>query len=131
MKIRFIDPKVHALLDYSVAGLLVVAPFVPGLLGGSVAALWISLAAGVGLLCYSLLTAYSAGARKAISYRLHLGLDAAAAVGLLAMPVIFGFGGAARAFFWVVGAAVIAVVATSKLEQEPALSPAANDADAA
>ena len=110
---RFIRPKIHGILDYTVAVALIAAPFVLGFASVIPAAV-ISLAGGVGLLLYSLVTDYSAGVRSLISFRLHLILDAVAAVALVAAPFLFGFAGIAAAFFWTVGVAVLAVVAASQ-----------------
>lgn len=121
MNIRFINPKLHAVLDYAVAAALIAVPLIAGFSAESAAATWISVAAGVGLLGYSLVTGYSAGARKLISFRAHLVLDAAAAVALLVVPLAVGFHGVPRLFYWAVGAAVIVVVfATRVAESEGA-----------
>jgi len=113
---RFISPRIHGILDYSVAGALIGAPWVLDLGATSAVAAVLSVAAGVALTVYSLLTDYSAGLRRWIPWRTHLTLDAAAAVALLAAPFLFGFGGLARAFFATVAVAVLAVVATSQVE---------------
>ena len=114
---KFISPKVHGALDYSVASVLIGAPFVLRFSDVSVAAAAISVAAGIGLVVYSLLTAYSAGVRALIPFRVHLVLDASAAVALLAVPFLFGFAGTARAFYLVIGIAVLAVVACTRVEE--------------
>jgi hypothetical protein len=117
---RFISPRVHGVLDYTVAAALIGVPLLLGFAASSVAAAAISIAAGVGLAGYSLLTDYSAGIRELIPWRVHLALDAAAAVALLVTPFVFGFGGVARGFYVTVAVAVLAVVATSRLETDGA-----------
>ena len=67
----------------------------------------------INLLAYSLLTDYSIGARRLISMRAHLVLDAVAALALIAAPLALGFGGVPRAFYFTVGIAVLLVVAVS------------------
>ncbi len=114
---KFISPKVHGALDYSVAAVLVGAPFVLRFSDVSVPAAVIAVAAGIGLFVYSLLTAYSAGVRALIPFRVHLVLDASAAVVLLVVPFLFGFAGTARAFYLVIGSAVLAVVACTRVEE--------------
>ena len=115
---RFISPRVHGVLDYAVAGALIIAPLALGFAASSVASAAISVVAGLGLVVYSLLTDYSAGVRRVIPWRLHLTLDAVAAVALLAAPFVLGFGGIARVFYVVVAVAVLAVVATSQLDAD-------------
>src|SRR5215813_639393 len=93
---RFISPRVHGVLDYTVATVLIGAPLVLNFAASSVAAAILSIAAGIGLTAYSLFTNYSAGLRHLIPWRVHLMLDAVAAVALLAAPFLLGFGGVAR-----------------------------------
>ena len=116
---RFISPRIHGVLDYAVAGVLIIAPLVLDFAATSPASAAISVAAGLGLVVYSLLTDYSAGIRSVIPWRLHLTLDAVAAVALLAAPFLLGFGGVARAFYVVIAVAVLAVVATSQTDASP------------
>jgi len=115
---RFISPRFHGFLDYSVAGALICVPVLLGFAAYSMPAAVISVAAGIGLVAYSLLTDYSAGIRNLISWRMHLTLDAIAAVALLAAPFLLEFGGFARGFYVTVGIAVLAVVATTQLETD-------------
>src|SRR5215813_12919518 len=100
---KFISPKLHGILDYSVAIVLIVAPVVLRFSDVSVAAAVISAVAGIGLVIYSLLTAYSGGVRALIPFRVHLVLDALAAVALLVVPFLLGFAGTPRAFYIVIG----------------------------
>ena len=113
---KFISPKLHGILDYSVAIVLIVAPVVLRFSDVSVAAAVISAVAGIGLVIYSLLTAYSGGVRALIPFRVHLVLDALAAVALLVVPFLLGFAGTPREFYIVIGAAVLAVVACTRVE---------------
>jgi len=111
---RFISPRVHGALDYAVAAALVGAPLAPGFAAESAVAVAISIAAGIALAAYSLLTDYSAGLRRWIPWRVHLALDSIAALALLGAPFAFGFGGVPRAFFVAVAVAVLGVVAASQ-----------------
>ncbi len=115
---RFISPRVHGVLDYAVAAALIGVPLVLDFAASSPLAAVLSIAAGIGLFVYSLLTAYPGGLRSLIPWRVHLTLDAVAAVALLAAPFVFGFGGAARVFYVIIAVAVLAVVATTQLEVE-------------
>lgn len=130
---RFISPRLHGLLDYAVAGALISVPLLLDFAASSLAAAVISVAAGIGLTLYSLLTDYSAGIRKLIPWRVHLTLDAVAAVALLAAPFVLGFGGVARGFYLTVAIAVLTVVATTQLntnvrDETTSRSPAARTA---
>jgi hypothetical protein len=115
---RFISPRLHGVLDYAVAAALIGVPLVLEFAASSVVAAALSIAAGIGLTIYSLLTDYSAGLRSLIPWRVHLTLDAVAAVVLLAAPFLFGFGGVARGFYVTVAIAVLAVVAVSRLDAD-------------
>ena len=117
---RFISQRIHGILDYSVAAALIGAPFLFDFAASSMPAAVISIASGIGLVVYSLLTGYSAGLRDLISWRAHLTLDAVAALALLVAPFAFGFGGIARVFYVGVALAVLVVVATSELEADDA-----------
>lgn len=117
---RFISPRIHGFLDYAVAGALITAPLLLDFAATSVAAAAMSIAAGIGLVVYSLLTDYSAGVRNLISWKAHLTLDAVAAVAMLAAPFVFGFEGIARGFYLSVAIAVLAVVATTQLQTDGA-----------
>jgi hypothetical protein len=121
---RFISPRIHGILDYAVAAALIAVPFVLDFAASSLIAAVLSVAAGVGLAVYSLLTDYSAGVRDLIPWRVHLTLDAVAAGVLLAAPFVFGFGGIPRAFYVTVAVAVLAVVATTQLETHASPEPA-------
>jgi hypothetical protein len=106
------------MLDYAVAAALIAVPLVLDFVASSLIAAVLSVAAGVGLTVYSLLTDYSAGVRDLIPWRVHLTLDAVAAVVLLTAPFVFGFGGIVRGFYVSVAIAVLAVVATTRLDAD-------------
>lgn len=115
--IRFIPLNLHGILDYAVAATLIAAPFVLDFAMVSPFAHWFSIVAGAGLVAYSLLTDYSLSARAVISFRIHLALDFIAGAAFVVAPFAAGFDGAVRWFYLVVGAAVMAVVLTSKLDK--------------
>ena len=104
---RFINDKIHGVIDYLAAIALVVAPF---LLGFSGTALILSVAAGAALFAYSLLTSYSLSARKAIPFGVHLVIDFIAGIAFVAAPLVLGFTGLVATYFYVMGGAVILVV---------------------
>lgn len=113
MKFQFLSPKFHGLLDYAAAGGLIVLPFLLNLGADSALALWFSVAAGFGLIGYSLLTDYTFSAASVFSYNTHLALDLAAAGAFVAAPFLFGFGALATGYYIVMALGVIAVVAVS------------------
>lgn len=116
MKFRFLTPTIHGLLDYAAAAGLIVLPFVLNLGATSSAALYLSVAGGVGLIAYSLVTDYTFGAFNVLSFRLHLVLDLLAAVAFIVAPFIFGWSGLVFAYYWVMAAGVLIVVALSNTD---------------
>jgi hypothetical protein len=115
---KFISPKVHGVLDYAVAIVLLGAPLFLRFSDESLAAAVIAVCAGIGLVVYSLLTDYSAGLRAVIPFRLHLVFDASAAVAFLVAPFVLGFVGTVRAFYLVIGIAVLVVVACTRIQED-------------
>ena len=113
MTFRFLTPRLHGLLDYAAAAGLIVLPFLLDLAASSPLAHWLSVAAGVGLVAYSLLTDYAFGVFRVLPFRVHLALDLSAAVAFLAAPFLFGWSGLVLGYYLVMGAAVVAVVAVT------------------
>jgi hypothetical protein len=71
MQIRFVTKPVHAyLIDYPVAIVLIVAPFVLKLGQGGSAAIWLSVVAGVAALMLAAMTDHPTGVVKLIPYSL-------------------------------------------------------------
>ncbi len=92
---RFITPLLHGMLDYVVAIVLVTFPAVLGSeFSGAVAdpawltAATLSISIGVILFLYSLLTAYPDGLVRVIPFKVHLAIDAIAALALIALPFV-------------------------------------------
>lgn len=110
MKLQFLNPTLHGILDYLAAGALIVLPF---LLGFDGIELWLSVAGGAGLILYSLITDYQFGLAKLIPYNLHLVCDVSAGLALLIAPFILGFGPAATIYYPIMAIGVFAVVAVS------------------
>lgn len=108
MKLQFLTPTLHGMLDYLAAGALIVLPFLLGFQGFE---LWLSVAGGAGLILYSLITDYRFGVVKLLSFDVHLLLDLAAAVAFIVAPFALGFGFLAAIYYPVMAAGVIAVVA--------------------
>ena len=116
MNYRFLPQSIHGILDYAVAVTLIAAPFILDFRADSEFAHWLSVAAGAELFVYSLLTDYSVGALAAIPFKAHLALDAIAGVLFVVLALAAGFETVTAAFYGVIGAAVLAVVAVTKLE---------------
>lgn len=113
MKIRFINPTLHGLLDYAAAATLVVLPFVLNLGAYGTIEQWLSVAGGFSLILYSLITDYAFSAARLVSFRTHLILDLAAAAAFLAAPVVFGFAGLPAGYYIAMAIGVVLVVALS------------------
>lgn len=111
MKLRFLSPTLHGLLDYLAAGALIVLPMLLGLSG---VGLWLSVAGGAGLIGYSLLTDYPLGRVKLVPFNLHLMLDLGAAIAFVVAPFILGFDEFTSAYYFVMAAGVVAVVVFSQ-----------------
>jgi len=120
---RFLPQKIHGFLDYAVAATLIVVPFILNFAQDSALAHWLSVAAGLGLFVYSLLTDYSTGVLSAITIRQHLALDFVAGALFVVLSLIGIFTTEAALFYGVIGAAVLAVVFATELE--PSSNPAA------
>ncbi len=87
---RFMNTRMHGMADYLVGIILILAPYLLGFADGT-AAQYVSQILGVGALVYSLLTDYELGAMRVIPMPVHLGLDFASGLLLLASPWLFGF----------------------------------------
>ena len=111
MKIRFISPQIHGILDYVASVNLIVFPFVLDLGATSAIALWLSVGAGVGLFIYSLFTDYAFSVANALPFKLHLALDVAAGAVFIAAIFVLGFEGLVAAYYAVMAIGVFALVA--------------------
>lgn len=104
---RFIPSAFHGFLDYAVALTLIAGPFVLGFEG---VATYLSVAGGLGLFLYSLITDYSTSVQNILPFGVHLAIDFVAAIVLLVAPFVFGFTGLTQLFYQGIGAAVAIVV---------------------
>ncbi len=87
---QIIPTRIHGIIDYLTAALLVATPLLLGLEG---AARWVLIGAGLAALAYSLLTDYELGLLPVLSMPAHLAVDMALGLFLIASPWIFGFAG--------------------------------------
>lgn len=122
MPLRFVSRSIHAWLDYPVALALMTLPFILGLGQSNPAALWLSVVAGAAAFILTLLTDHQFGVLKVVPYPVHLAVDLMVGLVFLAAPVLFGFTGLDAAFYWINGAAVVAVIALHRPERRVSLA---------
>jgi hypothetical protein len=119
---RFIPTRVHGLLDYVTAGVLIVAPSMLGFRKNG-AQTWLPMALGVSTIGYSLVTDYELGLFKIIPMPMHLALDAANGALLAASPWLFGFAEEVSAPHLGLGLFEILVTASSQTTPARAIAP--------
>ena len=119
---RFIPTRVHGVLDYLTAGVLIAAPSLLGFRKSGVQT-WLPIALGVGTIGYSLLTDYELGLFKVIPMPMHLALDAANGALLAASPWLFGFAEEVSAPHLGLGLFEIVVTASSQATPVRAVDP--------
>jgi len=108
MAFRFITKSIHAyLIDYPVAIILLVAPFVLKLGQSGPVAMWLSVITGVAALMLPLLTDHPTGIIKIIPYPIHLWVDRAVGIVFLAAVFAFDFTGIDGWYYGVLGVAVL------------------------
>jgi len=108
--VRFVSGSLHGMLDYAAAFVLITVPLMLNFQATSPLALWLSVAAGVLLVVYSLVTDYGLSLVKWIPFSTHLILDAIAGIAFIIAPFLFGFEGLIRWFYLVNGAIVLLLV---------------------
>ena len=116
MNAKILNPTWHGALDYLAATGLILLPLLLGLEQYGPQAKWLSIAGGVGLVGYSLLTDYGMGALRVIPLRLHLAFDLAAAAVFAVAPFVFGWQGLAMAYYVTMAVAVVIVVLLTNVE---------------
>ena len=107
-----IPTKLHGIIDYLVAVILIAAPFILGFADGGPAQ-YATIGLGVFVVAYSMLTDYELGAVRLFSFPAHLVLDVVFALALIASPWLFSF---STLIWWphvLFGTAALAVVALS------------------
>ncbi|WP_134496762.1 SPW repeat protein [Microvirga pakistanensis] len=87
---RFVSTRIHGVMDYLVGLLLTVVPYLLGFADGS-AAQWIPIILGVAILGMALMTDFELSVVRLIPMPVHLGIDVAGGLLLLASPWLFGF----------------------------------------
>lgn len=113
---RFVSKTIHAWLDYPVALALIILPFALGLGTSHPLALVIAPVVGVAAFLLTVFTDHQFGLVRVLPYRFHLAVDLAVGLLFLVLPLSLGFSGLDAAFYFLNGAAVVAVIALSKPE---------------
>jgi len=123
---RFLPTRIHGVIDYLSAVLLVAAPFVFGFADGG-AAQWLPIGLGAAVIGYSLLTDYELGAWPRIAMSGHLAIDGGLGLLLAASPWLFGFAGQVYLPHLLFGlfAVVMSLVTETEVRGHPAQATAA------
>jgi len=110
----FLSPFLHGVVEYVAGILFIAAPFLFGF--ESDAATAASIIIGIGILVVAASSEGPAGLAKVIPVGIHVVLDFAVVVVLIAAPFLFGFSdeGAPTAFFIVVGVAHLLVTIATR-----------------
>jgi hypothetical protein len=121
----FIPPLVHGILDYPLAAVLIVLPFVLDFDDG--AAKWIAVAFGIAAAVLAVGTAWPTGIVRVIPPLLHGYADVAVTVALIVLPFIVGFSShtTALVFYVVVGAAGLLATLATRFEPRTRVEAAA------
>ena len=127
MSFRIITSRVHGLLDYMSAIVLILAPSVLEFNEVSPYAYWLSVIAGVILILYSLMTDYDFSIGILIPLKTHLVIDFSAGVLFILWPFIFDFTGLALAYYLVMGFGILLVVGLTQSDEESQLNQSAQD----
>lgn len=114
---RFMNKFLHAYLDYPVALGLIAMPFVLGLGAVNPLAFWLSLVTGIAALILTIFTDHHLGVVRVLPYKLHLSVDFLVCAAFVAAPFVFGFAGVEAAYYWVLGATVLVVVAADNTQE--------------
>lgn len=88
---RSISTRMHGVFDYLIGAYLVLMPFLFGYataIGGPET--WLSIAGGLSIICYSLLTNYELGVIRRLDMRAHLWLDGLVGFTLLVSTLYVG-----------------------------------------
>jgi hypothetical protein len=110
--------RVHGIIDYAVAALLIVAPWLLGFADHRTATA-VTVGFGVVALLYSLFTDYELGLVRRLPMRVHLLIDVVWGLGLIASPWVFGFAGRVAWPHIIVGLAGLAVTALTQRPPAP------------
>ncbi|MBL1262252.1 hypothetical protein [Candidatus Methylomicrobium oryzae] len=101
-----INPLVHGYLDYFTVAVFLLAPSLLGLTGLAGA---LAYALALIHLAMTLITDFPLSVRKLVPFRIHGWIERIVGPVLLLLPFLLGFEGAARIFYFVIGATIIVV----------------------
>ncbi|AXT54565.1 hypothetical protein J8L88_17110 [Aquimarina sp. MMG015] len=113
---KFVTKRIHAFLDYPVAIILILLPYILGLGSSNPMALYVSVATGVAAFILTLLTDHSLGVYRIVPYKVHLIVDFLVAIVFIIVPFILSFQGIDAYYYWINGAMVLIVVSLHKPE---------------
>lgn len=113
MRLRFISPTIHGIIDYSAAVGLISAPFILQLGDSSSLAIWISVVTGFAVVAASSMTDYRYGVFRNIPFAGHLAIDLSVATAFMAIPFLLSFTGLDAYYYWINAAVVYLVVSLS------------------
>lgn len=85
---KFINPKIHGVIDYLYVLVFAMAPTLYSFVGPEAALCYVS---AVAVLCLSLLTRYPYALLRKISFTIHGYIELAAAAFLIVSPFLLGF----------------------------------------
>ena len=117
MSVRFVSRSIHAYLDYPVAFALMALPFALGLGASNPLALWLSVVTGAAAFVLTVFTDHHLGVWRVLPYKFHQAVDLTVGIIFIVAPGLFGFGGIDAQFYWINGAAVVAVIPLSAPEE--------------
>jgi len=114
----FVPPLVHGLLDYPLAAILIVLPFVLDF--DDSAAKWIAVALGIGAAVLAIGTNWPTGIVRVIPPLLHGYADLVVTSALIVLPFIVGFSSHTTAFvfYLVVGAGGLAATLATRFPSQ-------------
>jgi hypothetical protein len=115
---RLISSRVHGVLDYVVAVLLILAPKLFHF-EDTGAASQVPITLGVLTIIYSLLTRYELGLLKVLPFRAHLAIDAVSGLLLAVSPWLFRFAGEVWVPHVVVGLFELGTVMMTRRDPAP------------
>lgn len=117
MKLRFLSPTNHGIVDYLAAVALIVGPFALQLGSSNPAAVWVSVFSGLLVIIVSLATKYRYGRFKVIPFGGHLALDLLVATLFMLVPFLFKLDGLDAAYYYCNAVIVYLVVAVTQSER--------------
>jgi hypothetical protein len=118
---RFVTNRIRAFLDYPVAIVLIVLPFVLGLGQTMPLALWLSVVTGGAAFTLTVLTDHHLGVLPILSYKFHLAVDFIVGTAFVTVPFFLGFTGLGLLYYVANGAAVLIVATMHKPESADAI----------